>query len=301
VSAPLDAEAPARWGALRFRSAPAGAAGTPEIQARTGNSAIPDSTWSDWSRPVSSPDASLGVPDGRFLQWRAAWRETERAAGIEGISVSYMPLNRPPVLDSLRIDGSKTSFSEKVPFRWSATDADGDPLAVEVQYRPVGATEWTTALRAAPKDGAAGDAEYDAADGKDSWDASAVGEGRYEVRAVVSDETGNPAGSGEETPSARIFVVTLDRTPPELRVRRTAGGGAEVAAEDSLSPVGCLELTEANETVHSFAPEDGVCDGRRERFLVGPADLASGESKTLRLSDAAGNVVAAPLDAGGNK
>lgn len=298
VSTPLDAEAPARWGALRFRPSSGATGDLPELQARTGNSATPDATWSDWGRAVTTPNASLGVPDARFLQWRAQWRESMHPAGIEGLAVSFMPRNRPPVLDSFRIDASKTSFSGKVPFRWSATDPDGDPLAIEVQYRSAGAAEWTTALRVEPKD-AGGEGDSDEIDGKGSWDASAVAEGRYEVRALVSDETGNPAGTGTRVPSYRTFVVTLDRTPPELRVRRTAGGGAEVAAEDSLSPVGCLELTEANKTVHSVAPEDGVCDATHERFLLGAGELDGEVPRTLRLSDAAGNVAASTLDPGG--
>ncbi len=64
-----DSGSVARWGRITWRSA----AGNVQVTTRTGNSARPDKTWSDWSEPLTNPqDSLIRSPNARYIQWRAS-------------------------------------------------------------------------------------------------------------------------------------------------------------------------------------------------------------------------------------
>ncbi len=109
TGAVLDAGAPAKFGRLRWRGeVPAGA--SVSFSVRSGASATPDRTWSDWSpwRAVASRDeialsGADGAPPGRYLQWRA---QLVGAAGNHGsprvaaVELSYRQLNQRPKIEA---------------------------------------------------------------------------------------------------------------------------------------------------------------------------------------------------------
>ena len=76
-----DANTVASWGRSErgVRTCP------PEVQVafrtRTGNSARPDSTWSDWSHPMNDPSKSvITSPNARYIQWRVEFKSANRSA-----------------------------------------------------------------------------------------------------------------------------------------------------------------------------------------------------------------------------
>ncbi|PYQ00252.1 MAG: hypothetical protein DMF82_22605, partial [Acidobacteria bacterium] len=85
VSKVKDTDTVSAWGQIRWEaSAPAG--GQVEVQTRSGNTASPDSTWSDWSPPhVRGSGEPIASERARFLQVKAT------LVGKDGAS---------PILDS---------------------------------------------------------------------------------------------------------------------------------------------------------------------------------------------------------
>ena len=86
----LNAGSAARWGVVRW-SGPAGA----RIFTRSGNTAYPDSTWSDWSAPHEKGTGEPVVsPPGQYLQYRVV---LEAKAGSpsptlgKNIGLGYLP------------------------------------------------------------------------------------------------------------------------------------------------------------------------------------------------------------------
>ena len=66
-----DAFARASWGRIRW-DAQASAGQKIEIRTRSGNSSLPDDTWSAWSAPYADAEGSeVASPPARFIQWRA--------------------------------------------------------------------------------------------------------------------------------------------------------------------------------------------------------------------------------------
>lgn len=296
VSRPMDAGGIATWGTLRF--AVDGDAGRVEFSTRTGNTSEPDATWSAWSAPMASPSGSrVGSPEGRFLQWRL--RVFGGAGGkVDAASVSYETANRAPILRDFRLEPSIRATSGKASFRWSTFDADGDPVAVDVQVRRAGTSDWTSGVRVDPPQPKPGEpvAEVDPAwkDGRASWDVANAEEGSYQVRAVASDRASNPPSAGRDATVELASPIAVDRTPPELKTRRD-GATLEVVVEDRGSAIVRFEVLTDGRVLFAPRPDDGVLDGSSETFRL-TAEQA-GTSRMLRAVDAAGNVLEAPVPA----
>ena len=297
TSPPLDAGGLARWGTLAWRSE---GGGRVEIATRTGNSADPDGTWSPWKGSLTDPKGSAVVsPEGRFLQWRARLSSgTGEPPRIAGVGASYATRNRSPNIKDLRIDPSSGAVSAKATLRWSASDSDGDPLTVDVEVRKPGEAAWTSAVRSEPsppKDSSGGsDGFYK--DGRATWDTVTWDEGTYEVRAVALDDAANPPGEGLSASTDLPVTVRVDRTPPELRPKRSSGG-VEVEVSDTVSGVARLEVLQDGKVIATPRPVDGVADSLRETFRIPDAPGGKAAARTCRATDAAGNTAEAEVPA----
>ena len=73
-----------------------------QLATRSGNSARPDKTWSDWSEPLTdAQDSLIRSPNARYIQWRASLEGP--GAAIENVSLAYLPQNNPPVIRSISV------------------------------------------------------------------------------------------------------------------------------------------------------------------------------------------------------
>lgn len=313
TSGAKDAGFVSRWGALSW-DAQTPANTEIAFEVRTGDTEEPDGSWSPWSKPYSNPESALiEQPEARYLQWRATLRSKgDSTPVLKSIQVHYMPRNMPPEIESVDImnpgvslqptgGGSSTGddSGEAPPRRpsqpkrsfqkgmrsvaWKATDANGDPLRTEVQYRGEDETQWKTM-------------ETGVEDDFYSWDSTAMPDGVYRIRIIVSDAGANPPGKGF-TGQRESSPFEVDNTPPvvsDLKARLN-GRSAEisVAVTDSFSVVG--------ETAYSIdagdwtlvVPEDGIADSTREAYRFTTKELSQGEhSVVVRARDRAGNVSA---------
>lgn len=108
-SEPIDAEMIAEWGVLRW------AMHNPtnsniEFFTRSGNTAQPDQTWSEWEGPYTENSASIESPPTRYLQWKVDIGPESRSGSllsqtnaIDMVTVSYMQRNIAPELRSVTI------------------------------------------------------------------------------------------------------------------------------------------------------------------------------------------------------
>ena len=75
TSSVRDAGLTAAWGRISWIGE-----GAIELQTRSGNTATPDSTWSDWSAAISTADGdAVKSPAARFIQWRATLKRSASA------------------------------------------------------------------------------------------------------------------------------------------------------------------------------------------------------------------------------
>ena len=292
LAAPSDAGGVARWGTLSWQSE--GTGGRVELFTRTGNCEDPDGTWSAWSpAQVEARGSPLTQPEGRFVQWRARLTSVKGdGPRISAVTASYATQNRPPSIRDLRIEPATYAVSAKATLRWSSADPDGDDVTVTVQARRLGTDAWKNAAVAEaapskPSDPSLGN-DGSSKDGKTVWDTTTWDEGRYDVRAVASDQPSNPPAAGLEAELPLLPPVCVDRTPPVIDAKRK-GDDIEVVVKDALSSVARLEVVAAGRVL--FAPRcgDGVCDNPSETFRFSVPRPAPTDAWTLRATDLAGN------------
>lgn len=102
-----DAQMVSTWGTLSFRgTVPTGS--KIEIATRSGNTDIPDETWSAWSPAVSAADgAPITSPKARYLQWKATL-SGPGAGNSEGpvltsVNAAYLQRNLRPQVRSVTV------------------------------------------------------------------------------------------------------------------------------------------------------------------------------------------------------
>ena len=313
-----DAGTTATWGKIFWR----GAAGSVAIATRTGNTALPDDTWSPWSPELTNQAGeTISNPPARFIQWKAVLMpQAESVPMLEEVSVAYLPLNLPPEFKtvltfsatppasegaagraskskitparSLKSEGETTTDSnlaapESVPagriaVLWAVSDPNNDALTYAVSIRAVGESAWK-------------ELETDLTEAKYSLDITTLPDGEYEVKITASDEADNPPSHALQTEkiSARFPV---DNTAPRiaLSVEKAPEGGeivVKAVAQDDASRLKDAEYAlDAGEWLPVF-PGDMVSDSPDETYQIVLPELADGTHVlTIKVTDRMQNV-----------
>lgn len=315
-----DAGTVARWGRINWRS---DGAGNLRFMTRTGNSARPDATWSDWSPVAGAGGNSVASPNARYLQWRL---EMEGPVAVENVTVAYLPQNAPPAVRSILVTGIASSSSSvkstasaastasysvtvtdtgetpsslssgtpsqtmnrpggaQIQVSWQADDTDGDKLVYSLFFRGEGEQTWKLL-----KD--------NLTDNTYNLDGDALADGRYFFRVLASDRPSNPPNLARETDLISAPVL-IDNTPPVVRVvsakRQGATAEIDVEATDAASTLKRCEYSIDAGPWTLVEAADGITDSPREEFLIRPAGLSPGEHLiVIRVYDGAGNAALA--------
>ncbi|HTS17984.1 MAG TPA: hypothetical protein VMP11_10460 [Verrucomicrobiae bacterium] len=306
------------WGNLYWMGS-----GAISVSTRTGNTALPDSTWSDWSTPLKSSPEKVASPRARFIQLRAQLAASTTEPVLKSLSLYYQMQNQKPEVLSIQVGEKPKSASEKPKVEASEQKAGdneaGTAVSVNVEVEPMTSTEAARPKAANPvKDihWQATDKDGDAlvyrlyfqADGDDawvpafldkplhkteySWDTESIPDGWYRIKVVASDEESNPAG--EALTDEKISeLVKVDNTRPQVveLAYDAASGELKGVARDNLSLIRYLEYTVDGGEWKFFAPKDGVFDSKEESFEVTIGPLAAGPHYiAVRATDEEGNV-----------
>ena len=231
----FDAGSAAQWGRLRWQGE--NGAGKIAMRTRSGNSIRPDSTWSDWSEPITDPNnAQIKSPNARFLQYEAELSGT--GATIENVTAAYLPQNNPPVVRSVTVlttvtpttpasaaqaKAGSTASAANTPYSVSVTDT-GDAAPVSSTGTPTqtlsraSQQQLLISWQADDPDGDKLVYEVDfRGEGEREWkllkkdifdtaltiDGDALADGRYYFKVTASDRDSQPArrcegiGSGQ--------------------------------------------------------------------------------------------------------
>ena len=315
-----DAGTAARWGSISWRGE-ATSGSRIQFRTRSGNSAKPDRTWSDWSEPLTNPLGSrVPSPNARYIQWKAELSGASGGTpGITSVSLAYLPQNSPPVIRSINVvnaataQASKSSSTSSSSAAYSVTVTDTDPSATSAgtstqTLTRASAQQITVSWQAEDPDGDRlvyalyfrGDDETqwklfkgDLHDTSVTFDADVLADGKYFFRVVASDRESNPAPSAREAQLVSSPVM-IDNTPPVITVGtvRYSGGSAhiEFTAADAASPLRRCEYSLDASSWFPVEAADGVIDSLRESFSLDLSNLAPGEHVVvLRAGDSANN------------
>ena len=324
-SAPRDARSTARWGRISWRAmVPQGS--KVELSTRTGNSAVADATWSDWSAAYATADGSpISSPPGRFLQWRARLSRQGGGDGptLQAVSVAYVQSNLPPRILRLTLQAPGV-VRERQPGLPEIEPADLAFTGIRVQddrdnqgagsgipqkrvfVRGMRSLDWEA------EDPNGDPLQYDLwfkGEGESVWkplvralrepyfgfDSMQLPDGLYRVRLDASDA---PANATDKAKSASLTsdAFPIDNTPPQVLVTVRKGGRSgsqaiEVTATDGTGPIARADSSVDAGRWSLLQPSDGISDSRTETYTLGLDSLKPGEHTIIvRVSDLLGNV-----------
>lgn len=287
TSSVRDANTVATWGRVSFVGE-----GDIELQTRSGNTATPDSTWSDWSAGIKTNEGgAVASPRARYLQWRATLKGANTK--LREVMVSYLPRNLAPNITSLTLtpigvamqplpqqppdpgieqaalDPSLFGLSTNLPPRkffqkgalslqWTGEDRNGDKLEYAVYYRAANSTDYFPL-------------KTGIIENYFTVDANGLPDGRYVFKVVVSDAPSNP-GATALTDLEETEPMEVDNTPPTVTAGtpQVSGNNAEVTfqTEDKTSLIRRAEYQVDGGEWKAVFPTDGIADARREEFKV---------------------------------
>ena len=309
----LDAKTTAAWGNAWWISG-----GDVRIETRSGNSEMPNETWSDWeSVRGASARGKVGNPGARYLQWRAVLRGA--SASLRELNVAFVGRNIAPEVTSLQALPANVGLLPNPPvqidpnielsgqgpqafgivvavppprrvyqrgaraFQWTAEDRNGDRIVYDVHFKENTDVEWKL-LRS------------DVTENFVTLDGLSLADGSYTIRIVAKDSPSNPSGrslTGERL--SESFII--DNSQPSVSaavVPQIVGGRARIVfiAGDKGSYVSRAEYSVNGGEWRAVFSDDGISDGPEERYTVEiPVEAAAAEySVTLRVFDANGNI-----------
>lgn len=317
-----DAGAPSRWGSVSWRAdLPAGCSLV--FRTRSGNSAKPDRTWSEWSGPLDDPNGSrVTSPNARYIQWKAELGGNGTATPLlNSVTLAYLPQNSPPVIHSINVvtqavvtsQATKPAVSNNTG-AYSVTvtdtgDTSSSSVGTPTQTLTRAAQQQITVVWAA--DDPDGDRlvynVYFRGEDETQWkllradmhensitfDADVFADGKYYFRVIASDREANPPSSAREA-QLMSAPVMIDNTPPVVTMgavnRFGSSAHVEWVAADAASP---LRRCEYSLDAASWVPveaADGVIDSLREKFTLDLTHLSPGEHLlVVRAADSANN------------
>jgi sugar lactone lactonase YvrE len=315
-----DARLAAAWGKIAWEATlPPGAA--LQFQTRTGNSAEPGPSWSDWSPPYQKMDGEqILSPKARFLQFRVLFKSPsgKSSPSLLRVAFHYLQTNVPPSVTRLELlgpnevllkppdveeailglerrladpqakkDELKFIAAKKVErkgyqsLQWDAEDENGDLLIYAISIKSDTEKEWRLL------DDRWAETTY-------AFNTVQFPDGIYTLKVAASDGLSNPPGQ-EKTAERESGPLVIDNTAPALRNVQVAKLGPELAvsfqAEDSFSAIREARVLLRPGDWRIVFPEDGICDSKTERFAFKvPLPTGADNLLTITVRDAVGNV-----------
>ena len=327
-----DATTVASWGAIRWRAS--GSPGQVQIVTRSGNTATPDETWSDWSKPYGSANGEqIASPNARYLQWRATFT-AENGSGpvLTSVTTAYLPRNMRPDVASIVVHPAGAVFQR--PFSTGEMEIAGFEENTSDGRAPTqSGSSASTTTSASPSLGRrvyqkglqtfvwkADDQnddrlQYDVfyrREGETAWrplrrglwdpifvwDTTSVPDGTYFVKVAASDAPSNSPGTalvGELESTS----FDIDNSPPRIELGPPLKPGSRTigfVVRDDHSAVQRVEYSLDASRWRVVYPKDGIPDSRREEFDVPLEESETGRSVIIRATDAMNNVATAVSD-----
>jgi hypothetical protein len=294
-----NVETTATWGKIFWR----GTANQIALLTRTGNTEVPDDTWSPWSEELHNKEGdTIPNPPARFIQWKAIFTSQEQQNPVlEEVSVAYLPNNLAPEIEEVGIyhgdqeepiDQNSSGNSAPSPSRNSQREDRPQKTGIGVKppkHIPPGyvaivwdaedpndeALFYTVSLRGEELKWQVLKEELEIP--LYLLDTSTLPDGNYYVKVTATDTPNNPPDRAltAEKVSERFEI---DNTAPEISIALNQKQGNEVVlvtviAIDDFSRLRHAEYSlDADEWISIF-PDDEVTDSREEKYSITLPDL----------------------------
>jgi hypothetical protein len=325
-----DTETTSAFGRLHWH-AEAPAHSEVKVATRSGNTANPDSTWSEWSAFATRAEGTpITSPAARFLQLKIVLTGRDGVSPVlDSVGAAFLQRNLRPQVTSVTVMAPGEVFQKPM-------SVSGDTEILGYDPPPVDSPERQAAARAAvampvttyskkviqkglqtftwKAEDPNGDIlvyDVDYRPAHDTrfrslrkgltetilvWDTSTVPNGRYVVRVTARDVTGNP-GDQALAGDKESASFAVDNTPPVVTASFAAPDHIRATARDDSSIIRKAEYSVDGGRWEEIHPSDGISDSLEESYDFPVRDLGPGPHVVVvRASDLLGNVATARVD-----
>lgn len=271
LSEVFDLEIQSRLGKIYWDASPGLGTGV-MLYTRSGNSNIPDSTWSDWSAPFSDPENStIGVPGTRYFQVKAALNiSTNTAASpyLNNFRVFYVQDNLSPQIEKIEISKpaaqpqpasqpdkteSKTPPDRKyLTVKWEAKDPNGDRLKYNVFLQKAGADTWLPI-------------KEDITDKTFEIERELFEDGKYLLKITADDFLANPPALAKSTTKISSSFI-IDSTAPVVKNFSLLDKQVDFTVADDTSLIAKVFYSLDGKMWYPIFPKDLLNDSRSESY-----------------------------------
>jgi len=321
LSPVLDAKLLATWGRVTWE-----AENYPgsmiQVQSRSGNTAEPDETWSDWSPPYSKVEEKILSPNGRYLQLKVSIKAQsgQKLPRLTRLVVFYLQANVAPVIEKLEIlppnlvylkpldeDDVVLGLDRVSQEKNVKKDKDREVFISPKKSRRQGFRTFTWEVSDANEDQLNYNV-YIRKENEATWrllqdkiseklltfDTRNFSDGTYYIKLEATDLPSNPLGTEKKAEKiSQPFVI--DNSLPVVKNFQAKRNGDRLEitfeAEDSYSYLEEVKFMIKPEDWQVVFPVDGLCDSRSESFKLSiRLTFQSDNLILIRVKDSFGNL-----------
>lgn len=316
----LDAKTLSSWGRIAWDAElPQGS--SVQFLSRSGNSAEPDRTWSDWSPPYQKAEGErILSPKGRYLQYMVKFKaESGRMSPhLKKASLYFLNANLPPSFTKLEllpanevylkppeqdeeIWGADFSLSEQALLKNKEKSYVNPKKVVRKGFQTVvweAADEnddsliYSISIRKEDETGWRF-LQQKWVEGVFAFETSSFPDGIYFLKIQASDSPSNPKGTELKAEKVSRALV-IDNSLPVIRNFQVERQGNRLSVsftvEDALTPIKEAKFLIRPDDWQVVFPEDGICDSKRETFSFSvPLTAESDNLIVVKVDDSYGN------------
>lgn len=261
---------------------------------RSGNSNVPDSTWTQWSAPFADSENSLlNISDCRYFQVKAVLNSKNVAETpyLERYKIYYIQSNLGPQLKKIEIkkpapEQPVNDFNHDVKTRpatkkekdnnyltvtWEARDLNNDKLKYNIYLKKYNARNWILI-------------KEDVDQKTLRLDTQLFQDGKYVLRVVADDSLANPP-SLAKTSELVSSPFLIDSTAPVVTDFSVTGNRIRFTVEDKTSIISNVFYSFDGKLWYPVFPVDMLNDSKNETFDFNLANLQGKKFIFLKVMD----------------
>lgn len=236
---------------------------------RSGNTASPDPTWTEWSPPFTdNKNSNINRPGYKYFQIKVNLNTVSgiKSPGISGFKFFYIQKNLKPEIKNVYINipiQPKKNVNQKKPamwkkntlnISWKAEDPNRDELKYSLFLRKFSGKEWIKFRE-------------DITTTKTELNTELYEDGDYILKLIADDSLSNsPDTSSSDTSESKRF--TIDSTAPVLSGFQRAGEFITFKVSDKTSVISNVQYSFKGEKWYPLNPVDRINDSGDESFKL---------------------------------
>ncbi len=261
---------------------------------RTGNSNVPDNTWTQWSAPFTdSENSPLNISDCRYFQVKAVLnsKDATKSPYLERFRVYYIQSNLRPQLKKIEIKkptpkkpvnaynpdiktkttSEKTIDSNYLIVTWEAGDLNKDKLKYNIYIKKYNAQNWILI-------------KEDINENKLQLETQLFQDGKYVLRVVADDSLSNPPTLSKSSDMVSSPFL-IDSTAPVVTNFSVTGNRIQFTVEDKTSIIANVFYSFDGKLWYPVFPVDMLNDSKSETFDFNLKNLRAQKFIFLKVMD----------------